>query len=158
MKLINVHIGEIKIAKNGEVLKTILGSCVGIGFIWKKKNLCGLAHCLLPETPTKTFEIGGRYVNQAVPALMAMMKIRDENISEIEVILAGGGNMTNATDEIADQLIGSQNIKMALNELQQRGFHIQQNRTGGNEGRKMTIYGSNFTYKIESIPRIVAAS
>lgn len=158
MKLINVHIGEIKIAKNGEVLKTILGSCVGIGFIWKKKNLCGLAHCLLPETPIKTFEIGGRYVNQAIPALMAMMKIRDENISEIEVIVAGGGNMTSVKGDNSDGLIGSQNIKMALGELQQRGFRIQQSKTGGNEGRKMTIYAGSFTYKIESIPRILAVS
>ena len=66
--------------------------------------------------------------------------------------------MTNATDEVAEQLVGSQNIRMALSELQQRGFRIQQNKTGGNEGRKMTIYGTNFSYKIESIPRIVAAS
>jgi chemotaxis protein CheD len=158
MRLINVHIGEIKIAKNGEVLKTILGSCVGIGFIWKQKNLCGLAHCLLPETPIKTFEIGGRYVNQAVPALMAMMKIHEENISEIEVVIAGGGNMTNASEDKSENLVGSQNIKMALSELQKRGFRILQNKTGGHVGRKITIYGASLTYQIESIPRIASAS
>ena len=40
LKEINVHIGEIKVAKNGAILKTILGSCVGICFIWKKKGIC----------------------------------------------------------------------------------------------------------------------
>lgn len=157
MKTVNVHIGEIKIAKNGEVLKTILGSCVGIGFIWKKKNLCGLAHCLLPETPIKTFAIGGRYVDQAIPSLIALMKIREENISEIEVVLAGGGNMTSAAEK-ADELVGSYNIKTALRELQQRGFRIQQSRIGGNEGRKMTIFAADGTYLVESIPRIAVAS
>ena len=37
-KIFDVHIGEVKIAKNGEVLKAILGSCVGIGIIWKEKK------------------------------------------------------------------------------------------------------------------------
>ena len=41
-KIIDVKIGEIKIAKKGEILKTILGSCVCIGIIWKEKKNCRL--------------------------------------------------------------------------------------------------------------------
>ncbi|MBK7889573.1 MAG: chemotaxis protein CheD [Bdellovibrionales bacterium] len=86
-KEINVHIGEVKIAKNGEILKAILGSCVAIGILWEKRGVCGLAHCLLAENPEKTFAIGGRFVDQAIPSLLALMKIRLENFGEIEVIL-----------------------------------------------------------------------
>lgn len=81
----------MKIAKNGEIMKAILGSCVGIGMIWKSKGVCGLAHCLLPECPAPTFEIGARYVDQAFRSLIAMMKIRSDDLDSVHVVLVGGG-------------------------------------------------------------------
>ena len=34
---IHVNIAEVKIGKNGDILKATLGSCVGIAFLWKAK-------------------------------------------------------------------------------------------------------------------------
>jgi chemotaxis protein CheD len=156
-KELNVHIGEIKIAKNGETLKTILGSCVGIGFLWKKKKMCGLAHCLLAESPRKTFDIGGRFVDQAVPSLIAMMKIRPDLTSEIEVIVAGGGNMTQA-EAPSDGLVGSHNLAVAKRELEKHGFKISVFEPGVSEGRKITIDSEDCSFRIESIPRVGSAA
>lgn len=153
-RVLNVHIGEIKIAKNGEILKAILGSCVGIGFIWRKKEMCGLAHCLLPENPEKSFNISGRYVDQAVASLFALMKIGPEDIAEIDVVFAGGGNMTNIDTEDNSKLIGGKNIEIAERELNQRGMKIVHVEQGGNQGRKIVIDSSTYSYRIDIIPRL----
>lgn len=157
-KEINVHIGEVKIAKNGETLKTILGSCVGIGFIWKKNSMSGLAHCLLAESPTKTFSIGGRFVDQAIPSLIALMKIRPEDLSDIEVIVAGGGNMTQPGAKNIDALVGSNNFTVALRELKKLGIKPICIDRAEEEGRKIVINSADGTFEIEPIPRIVNAA
>lgn len=155
MTELNVHIAEVKIARKGEILKSILGSCVGIGFIWKQKKICGLAHCLLPKSPVKKFSSGARFVDQAISMLITLMKINEENISEIEVIIAGGGNMTGQKNAPTSILVGEKNVEAALLELKHRGFKIQEAKTGGEIGHKMTIFSHDFTYSIECIPRIL---
>lgn len=153
-QILNVHIGEIKIAKNGETLKAILGSCVGIGFIWKKKGICGLAHCLLPENPERSFSISGRYVDQAIASLFAMMKIGPKDIEEIEVLFVGGGNMTNPNATDNSKLVGSQNLLIAERELKRKGMNIVFYEQADCQGRKVSIDSSTGTYRVEIIPRL----
>lgn len=156
-KVIDVHIGEVKVVKNGQILKAILGSCVGIAVIWKKKGMCGLAHCLLAESPVMTFAIGGRFVDQATRSLVAMMKIRSEDLKEIEVVIVGGGNMTSPGLNDSDKLVGANNFKVALREAKKLGWHVVHTDGGGEEGRKIFVDSANCSYRIEKIPRIAEA-
>ena len=48
----HVKIGELRRGRTGEVLKTTLGSCVGIAILWKARGRYALAHCLLAESPS----------------------------------------------------------------------------------------------------------
>ncbi len=153
-KAFDVHIGEVKIAKNGEQLKAILGSCVGIGVIWRERNFCGLAHCLLPEGPARNFNIGARFVDQAYRSLLALMKIRPDDYSKIEIVIAGGGNMTSSSEKSNADLVGYNNFKMAISEAESRGLRIIFKDGGGLEGRKIIINSSDCSYSIEKIPRI----
>lgn len=153
--MIDVHIGEVKVAKNGEVLKAILGSCVGIGVIWKANKTCGLAHCLLPESPTRSYEIGARFVDQAVRSLVAMMKIQPSDSAEISVVIVGGGNMTNPSASANATLVGAANFKNAMREIQKLSLHVLHSEGGGDVGRKVWIDAREFTYQVEEIPRIV---
>ena len=88
----NVHIGEVKTGSGDVELQTILGSCIGIGFLWKKRGVYGLAHCLLSQSPDQDFEIGARYVDQAIYSLTQLMSITDYR--DIRAVVAGGANMT----------------------------------------------------------------
>lgn len=153
-KELNVHIGEVKIAKKGETLKAILGSCVGIGIIWEERKICGLAHCLLAYSPVKTFQIGGRFVDQAIPSLLALMKIKPEDFAELKIVVAGGGNMTTNESANPDQLVGSCNFSAAMNELQKLGLKPSFTEKADHEGRKIRIDGSTFQYSIAAIPRL----
>lgn len=152
-KELNVHIGEVKIARHGEILKAILGSCVGIGILWRERALCGLAHCLLPEAPQKTYEIGARYVDQAVASLVVLMKIKVNHASEIEVILVGGGNITQPKAESDDGLVGSHNFAVAERELKKVGLAPTYTEKSRREGCKIIIDSMAFSYHLESIPR-----
>lgn len=154
---INVHIGQVKTGKSGDTLKTILGSCVGIGFIWKRKKRCGLAHCLLPKAPQQTFEIDARFVTQAIPSLMALMKIRSENYSEIEAIVAGGGNMTMPNVKSPEGLVGTANVAAAIEILEKLKITIVFKDTNGDHGRKVLINCSDFSFQVLSIPRLKVA-
>ncbi len=154
MTEVNVHIGEIKIAKKGETLKALLGSCVGIAFLWPQKNVCGLSHCLLPINPAPSFAIDGRYVTQAIPSLLALMKIRPENYPEIHAVVAGGGNMTSPGTNNSEDLIGAVNFSVAEAEIKKLGIKLIGKDGGGEEGRKIIIFANNFTFRIDKIPRI----
>jgi len=155
MKEVNVHIGEVKTVRRGETLKAILGSCVGIGLIWRENNVCGLAHCLLPESPERSFIIGARYVDQALPSLIALMRIKDGDFGKVEAVVAGGGNLTapECTDE--RELVGGRNAEVALKLIEGAGFRLLYSELGGDQGRCIKIDGSDFSYNVRSIPRIV---
>ncbi len=157
-KVLNVHIGEVKIAKKGEMLKAILGSCVGIGIIWKGKEMCGLAHCLLAESPSPTFEIGGRFVDQAFRSLLALMKIRPEDINDVEVVIVGGGNMTSPGIADSSKLVGTNNFRVALSEAKKHNLKVIHSEGGGEEGRKIFVNSADFSYIVKKIPRIVRAA
>lgn len=156
-KILDVHIGEIKIAKHGELLKAILGSCVGIGVIWKEQQICGLAHCLLPESPVQTYAIGARFVDQAVRSLVAMMKIKPDSSAHVKVVIVGGGNMTNPKAANNSDLVGGTNFKVALREAKKHNLNVIYSESGGNEGRKIIVDASDYSYRIEKLPRISEA-
>jgi chemotaxis protein CheD len=136
---IHVKIGEVKIGKSGDLLKTVLGSCVGIAFVWKEKGLFALAHCLLPEAYGPTSVIGAKFVSQAVPSLMALLKVKPENIKEIEVSIAGGANMMSQLSRKNVDHIGSLNLAAAKKYLELNGFKFREIDVGGEEGRQMFI-------------------
>ena len=136
---LHVNIGEVKVGRSKEVLKATLGSCVGIAFYWPEKQMAGLAHCLLPESPLPTTQIGAKYVSQAVPSLMALMKIKQENISEILVYIAGGGNMMEQLARSNPRHVGIQNSDAAKAILSKLGFKIKEIEVGGDQGRQILI-------------------
>jgi chemotaxis protein CheD len=136
---LHVKIGEVKLGRSGNILKATLGSCVGISFYWPEKKLYGLAHCLLPRAPVATTQIGAKYVSQAIPSLMAMMKISEEDIPKIEVRVAGGANMMVQLARSNPHHIGIQNSETAKELLEKLGFKIKVMEVGGDQGRQICV-------------------
>lgn len=139
MNEIHVKIAEVKTGKSGDTLRATLGSCVGIAFIWKEKDICGLAHCFLPETETEAHLPGGKYVNQAILSLMKMMGIRKENIKEIDVYIVGGGNMMNKFLKSNRTQVGQLNAEAAYKYLACHGFKIKGEMIGSSTGSKISV-------------------
>lgn len=139
-KELHVNIGEVKVGRKGDVLKTTLGSCVGIAFLWNEKEMYGLAHCLLPESEaTHHLSLGAKYVTQAIPSLIALMKIKNEiEKKQIDVFLIGGANMMEQLIQ-SHSHIGIMNVDTARKLLKENGFKIKCEDIGGNYGRHVVI-------------------
>lgn len=154
MSDVHVRIAEVKVGVPGDVLKTCLGSCVGIAFIWKEKNLCGLAHCFLPEGEDTTNPNGAKFVNQGIASLMTLMKIKKTDIENIEVYMAGGANMMNKLIKTNKGQIGKFNLDAAYKYLSEYGFKIKKSNVGHDSGIKMIIDCTNGTVEFARLDTI----
>ena len=145
----HVGIGELKVGGRAEQLKALLGSCVGIAFLWKKRGRCGLAHCLLPEAAAPQSEAGARYVSQAVPSLLRLMGATFADYADIVVVVAGGGMMLDACSSRFQ--IGQQNADAARKYLNLYGLNVLDCRVGGKTGRTLAVDCATCSYQIEDI-------
>lgn len=151
---VHVTIGKVEIGSGPVLLKAILGSCVGIGVLWRARGLYGLAHCLLADAPTGASANGARYVSQAVPSLLRLMEIGTEHRKQIDVILAGGGNMTASESKSPMLMVGAINVASAERCLRERRLHVVHRDVGGEAGRRVQIDCRTGKFEVEEIPRI----
>ena len=145
----HVGMGQLSVGTHGEQLQALLGSCIGIGFIWKKGHRCGLAHCLLPEAPGSDHSIGARYVSQAVPSLLRLMGVRQADYADIDVVLAGGASMFGPRNGRLQ--VGRQNAEAAQKYLDQCGLRVSFCALGGRHGRQLLIDCAHLSYAVTDV-------
>ncbi|MTV36171.1 chemotaxis protein CheD [Duganella radicis] len=144
-----VAMGQLKIGSRSGQLQALLGSCVGIAFIWKKRRRCALAHCLLPESEQASGELGARYVSQAVPSMLRLIGATAADYADIEVVLAGGATMLNGCSSRLQ--IGQQNADAARRYLRKYGLNVAYCRVGGKSGRTLNIDCATGAYLVQEI-------
>jgi chemotaxis protein CheD len=149
----HVWTGQLEVGRGATVLTALLGSCVGIGMIWRARGVCALAHCLLPEGAIDDGTRSARYVSSAVPALLAALGVRRDQVDEVEIVIAGGARML--------RLAGGE---AAHAELESRGLQVAFEDVGGFQGRRFSIDCAAMRCKIERVaeaepvrPRAAAA-
>ena len=147
----HVGMGQLSVGTHGEQLQALLGSCIGIGFIWKNGPCCGLAHCLLPEAPGAGHALGARYVSQAVPSLLRLMGVRQADYADIEVVLAGGASMFGPAHVHGRLQVGRQNAEAAQKYLAQCGLHVSFCALGGRHGRQLLIDCARHSYAVTEV-------
>ena len=146
---LQVAMGQLKLGARTDQLQALLGSCVGIALIWKKRGQCALAHCLLPDAPQAQEELSARYVSQAVPALLTLLGASEADYPDIQVVLAGGATMLNARSSRLQ--IGQQNIDAARRHLRKCGLNVQYCRIGGKCGRTLTVDCATSSFIVNEI-------
>ncbi len=142
--------GQMQIGQGDQVLTALLGSCVGIGMIWRRQRRCGLAHCFLPEG-VETGEHSARYVSAAVPRLLAALGVRREQYDEVDVVIAGGARMLNLRTH--DGAVGTRNIAAARSQISLRGLQVTFQDVGGSQGRRLSIDCDRQTFSVVRIQR-----
>ncbi|WP_175104187.1 chemotaxis protein CheD [Pararobbsia alpina] len=147
-----VRIGEAKRASNG-VLKATLGSCVGIGLLWRSRGRCALAHCLLPDAPPSGGPLsafGARYVEHALPVLFRLLEIERGAHGELEAVLVGGASLAKLGRGAAGQ-IGQHNVEAARARLAEAGIRIVLEQTGGVRGWQIMLDAAQMLYSAREI-------
>ncbi len=140
MPEIYVQPGESHLVRGPAILRTLLGSCVGVTFWNKRLHIAALCHPMLPEhrgdrrgklSPAAAL----RYVDFAIRDLTAQFEALGARRNETEVKLFGGADVLQATGAANTRpTVGHLNADKALAVLEQLGYRVIASRLGGNGG------------------------
>ena len=136
---IYVQPGESHLVRKPAILRTLLGSCVGIACWIPRLGVGALCHPMLPSYPAKppadsSCEAGRRYVDFAIRDLARQFDALGARRSEIEVKLFGGGDVLLVATDSTRPTVGKLNCEVAVRVLEEEGFQVVASSLGGNCG------------------------
>ncbi len=134
-----VQPGESRLVTKPTILRTLLGSCVGIAFRIPRLGVGALCHPMLPRTPAKAAvslsrSAGRRYVDFAIHDLARQFDALGARRGEVEVKLFGGGDVLVMVASSKRPSVGRLNIEMATKVLEEEGFAVAASSLGGKRG------------------------
>jgi chemotaxis protein CheD len=148
-KLINVGIAQVMLGDKTTILRTILGSCVGICIYDKVTKVGGLGHILLPEDSTKSNN-REKFAETAVPYMVELLTKDGCKVNNMTAKIAGGASMFNFAASFALGNIGDKNVEMTLNMLQRFKIPVLEQDVGGNVGRVIDFDISDGSLKVKA--------
>ena len=139
MPEIYVQPGESHLVREPAILRTLLGSCVGIAFRVPRLGVGALCHPMLPRFPVKqavtlTRSAGRRYVDFAIRDLARQFDALGARRDEVEVKLFGGGDVLLMVNDATRPTVGRLNIEVAIKVLEEEGFAVIASSLGGKRG------------------------
>lgn len=134
-----ILMAQMGTGKMPEVLKTTLGSCIGIVLYDPKNEIFGLAHVMLARAHGTAVENPAKYADTAIPNLLQMMQVPMGDASRVKAKIAGGANMF--SDIVGSGLmnVGQQNIDTVKEILEKFGISVIGEDVGGHKGRQLTV-------------------
>ena len=150
--LITVGIAEIEVAEPPDILRTILGSCVGVCLYDYKNKIGGLSHVMLPKINEKNAN-KKKYADTAIPLLLNEMSKRGADIDSITAKIVGGAAMFNITPKSNMVNVGQSNIISVKDVLREHKIRIIAEELGGDFGRTIDFFMDNGTVKIKYLNR-----
>ena len=131
--------GEALIVREPTIMRTLLGSCVGITFSIPRLQVGALCHPMLPNFPVKqrpgSVPPGGnRYVDFVIRDLARKFDSLGARRNEIQVKLFGGGDVLTMGTESTRPTVGRLNSEVTLKVLEEEGFNVVASSLRGNCG------------------------
>lgn len=128
-----VGIGELAVIKQEGLLRTLLGSCLGLVLHDRRACVGGLAHIVLPLSGEDR-SLPGKFADTAIPELVRMIEQSGGKPQALVAKLAGGANMFAS---VKSNGIGDQNQAMVEKILKELGIRIAGRHCGGRQGRRL---------------------
>ena len=146
--------GEFYVSMNGELITTVLGSCISACIRDTKTGIGGMNHFMLPIDISSD---GKSWKNTPVNAQTRYGNIAMERL--INVILAGGGKRENLEIKLfgggkvlqIDTDVGSKNIDFVKRYLETEGFSVAAEDVGGNRPRKVQYYPTTGRVRVKKL-------
>lgn len=120
--------------KPGEMLVTILGSCISACIRDPIAKVGGMNHFLLPDS-SNLGDSPTRYGAYAMEKLINDLLKKGAQKSRMEVKIFGGGNVIKSS-----AMIGDKNVKFIRDYLKLEGLRIDQQDLGGTSPRRIHYY------------------
>lgn len=129
-----IGIGEIGVARGEGVLRTFVGSCVGLAIFDGQQRAAGLAHIMLPESRGDR-ERPGRYADTAIPELVRLVgELAGRSRPRLAAKLVGGARMFAFQTGLT---VGDQNVSAVDRLLEDLGIPVLGRDCGGSHGRRV---------------------
>lgn len=137
MQLIYLQPGEIHLTRIPALIKTVLGSCVGVTFWSPRLGAGALCHAILPRAPHGVpAKESHRYVDFAIRDLAGQFDRLGAVRGEVEAKVFGGADVLPVhPSESGRATVGHQNSQIALDVLRIEGFTVVATDVGGPIGR-----------------------
>jgi len=145
--VVTVRMSEIAVVANGETIRTLLGSCIGVALYDSDRRVGGLAHVVLPESRGQDGP-PGKFADTAIPELIRLVGQSNGRVKNLTVKLAGGARMFATSADIA---IGEQNLAAIERELATRNIPVLGRHCGGQQGRRMMFTPRTGRVQIEIV-------
>ncbi|MCK4620279.1 MAG: chemotaxis protein CheD [Desulfobacterales bacterium] len=139
--VIMLRAGEYYASKNGEILHTILGSCIATCIYDQEKKIGGMNHYLLPgiiHPDEIIISKIGRYGMYAMELLINELIKNGAKRENLTAKLFGGGDVLKFRK--ADGDVTGSNIRFAKKFLELEGIPVQKEDMGGYNGRKILFF------------------
>lgn len=158
-----LHPGDYYVAERGELVMTLLGSCVSACVRDARLRRGGMNHFMLPESQLDaTGHWGGsawvatRFGNVAMERLVNEILKLGGRREDLEVKLVGGGRVL---DTLSD--VGARNIQFVREYVRTEGFRLLGEDLGDLYPRKVLYDPTSGTVRVKRLPRsgtLVAAA
>jgi chemotaxis protein CheD len=142
----SIQPGELYLARDPAVLRTILGSCVGATFWCARLSIGALCHGILPRCP-ETWPPGSRpsdghrYVDFSIRYLLRQFDALGVSRAELQVKLFGGADVLPGSPNASGKpTIGAMNCKAAIEVLAEEGLNVAASDLGGVRGRSLLFF------------------
>lgn len=141
-KILNVGIAEIKTGKSPYVLRTTLGSCIGVVLYQPDLKIGGIAHIMLAQDSLGRDKLKnpGKYAETALPKLLELMNKEGCKPGSYSARIFGGASMFKNIHSNFLQHIGEDNIQYVKKFLKDMNITVLVDDTGGHEGRTISLY------------------
>ena len=147
--LINVGVAQIKIANGPAVLRTILGSCVGICIYDRMKKIGGRAHILLPVDTSNGTTVE-KFAETAIPYMVQMLLKEGAKKEFMSAKIAGGASMFKFEASVSLGQIGERNIEETKKMLAKLQIPLLEEDTGGSAGRVIDFFLDDGHLKVKA--------
>lgn len=146
--------GEFYVSTQGEMVVTVLGSCIAACIRDRLRGIGGMNHFMLPEQNEYSSDVWGgnpgtaasRYGNWAMEFLINEILKRGGRKENLEVKLFGGGQMIASMTDI-----GQRNILFAYNYLASEGLKVAAADVGDVYARKVLYFPDTGAVKVRRI-------
>ena len=153
-KRINAKIlpGEVYVSTEGELISTVLGSCIAVCIRDQLAGVGGMNHFMLPrlkgavEGVSATGGDAARYGNWAMEFLINEILKNGGRRERLEIKVFGGGQVLS---EMEFMDVGQANIDFVFSYLMQENFSVKTHDVGGVYPRKVQYFSESGVVRVK---------
>lgn len=127
--------GDVACADRGEVLETLLGSCVAVILTDRRRTVGAMCHIVHASPPGGGSSVRAAHADAAIDQLYALLTARGFMPSMCDAFVYGGGNMFPAL--VGGAHVGERNAERVLQRLSRDGLRLVYQDLGGTSYRRL---------------------